>query len=186
MKVEDIEFDFEDDVSSIDNLLGVDVKTGFDVALVGGHDFGLIRVEGEIGHKRASLDEVRVDQSVVSVSDLNADGRARVTSGMLNLLLDFGEDQGLSGFVGGGAGIARVKMRGDFSGTGTGGIVVSDLGFSGSDRSLAWQGIAGVRTVLTETSILVSSTASSTPSSSLKAGVSNLATGFARIRCWPA
>ncbi len=150
MKVEDIDFDFEDDDTSIDNLFGVDVKTGFDVALVGGHDFGLIRVEGEVGYKRASLDEVRVDQSVVPASSLEADGRARVLSGMVNLLLDFGEDNGLSGFVGGGAGIARVKMRGDFSGTGTGGIVVSDLGFSGRDRGLAWQGIAGVRTAITD------------------------------------
>jgi opacity protein-like surface antigen len=150
MKVEDIDFDFEDDDSSVDNLFGVDVKTGFDVALVGGHDFGLVRVEGEVGYKRASLDEVRVDQSVVPASSLEADGRTRVLSGMVNLLLDFGNDNALSGFVGGGAGIARVKVRGDLSGTGTGGVAVSDLGFSGSDRGLAWQGVAGVRTALTD------------------------------------
>jgi opacity protein-like surface antigen len=150
MKVEDLQFDFEDDDSSVDDLFSVDVKTGFDVALVGGHDFGLIRVEGEVGYKRASLDKVRVDQSVIPASELDADGRARVLSGMVNLLLDFGDDNGLSGFVGGGAGIARVKVRGDLSGTGTGGIGLSDLGFSGSDRGLAWQGIAGVRAAVTD------------------------------------
>ena len=150
IKIEDIQLDYEDDAGAVSDLFEVDVRRGFDIGLIAGHDFGQFRGEGEVAYKRASLEEVRVDQTVIPATNLDVDGRARVLSGMVNLLLDFGDDSGLSGFVGGGAGVARVKLRGDIGGTGTGGIAVSDLGFSGTDRGLAWQAIAGVRTAVTD------------------------------------
>src|SRR3546814_4524983 len=54
---------------------------------------------------------------------------------MLNGLLDFGPDDGLQGFVGGGVGVSRGKLAND---------LVND-----SDTGFAWQAIAGVRYPLT-------------------------------------
>lgn len=150
MKVEDIALDYRDDLTSVDSIFDADVKTGFDGDLIGGYDFGMIRAEGEVGYKRASIGQVRLNGTSVGAADLDADGRARVLSGMANLLLDLGNDTGVSGFVGGGVGVARVKMRADLRGTTASGVGVSDLGFNGSDRGLAWQAIAGLRTALTD------------------------------------
>lgn len=150
MKVEDVDLDYDGPLGPVDSVFDVDVRPGFDVDLIGGYDFGAFRAEGEVGYKRASLDEVQVNDPSLGTAELDADGRARVLSGMINLLLDFGNDRGVSGFVGGGAGIARVKMQADISGTGTGGVGIADLGVSGSDRSFAWQAVAGIRTSVTD------------------------------------
>src|SRR3546814_2558209 len=56
---------------------------------------------------------------------------------MLNGLLDFGPDDGLQGFVGGGAGVARVRQNTE--------NVVYD-----TDTVFAWQALAGVRMPITQ------------------------------------
>src|SRR3546814_18661680 len=61
---------------------------------------------------------------------------------MLNGLLDFGDDDGVQGFVGGGVGVARVKANYALS---TGGSFLDD-----SDTVFAWQGLAGVRAPLSD------------------------------------
>ena len=58
---------------------------------------------------------------------------------MINLLLDYGNEDGLSGYAGVGVGIADVKMN-PFVDT-PNGIV----GFSDSHSGIAWQGILGLR-----------------------------------------
>src|SRR3546814_20573796 len=55
-------------------------------------------------------------------------------------LLDFGDDDGLQGFVGGGAGVARVSVEPVFAGP-----FLDD-----SDTGFAWQAIAGVRAPLSD------------------------------------
>ena len=54
-------------------------------------------------------------------------------------LLDFGHDDGWNGYVGGGVGLANVRYKLDFD---DGTTVGSG---SDSDRSIAYQAIAGVR-----------------------------------------
>src|SRR3546814_10111283 len=66
-------------------------------------------------------------------TDLAGDSNA--LSFMVNGLLDFGDDDGLQGFVGGGAGVARVSVEPVFAGP-----FLDD-----SDTGFAWQAIAGVR-----------------------------------------
>src|SRR3546814_3431873 len=56
---------------------------------------------------------------------------------MLNGLLGFGPDDGLQGFVGGGAGVARVRQNTE--------NVVYD-----TDTVFAWQALAGVRMPITQ------------------------------------
>ena len=43
---------------TLDNVARVKNKTGYDVDLIGGYDFGMFRLEGELGYKRAKLKNV--------------------------------------------------------------------------------------------------------------------------------
>lgn len=118
-------------------------KPGLDLDLVLGYDFGALRLEGELGYKRATVDEI--GSRVVTggaVTSSEGDGNVGVTSGMANLLLDFGNDDGFSVYAGPGAGWARVKMNNIVQGVATADIEGSDSGF-------ALQGVAGVRYAIT-------------------------------------
>ena len=118
-------------------------KPGLDLDLVLGYDFGALRLEGELGYKRATVDEI--GSRIVTggaVTSSEGDGNVGVTSGMANLLLDFGNDDGFSVYAGPGAGWARVKMNNIVQGVATADIEGSDSGF-------ALQGVAGVRYAIT-------------------------------------
>src|SRR5256885_1878710 len=76
-------------------------KLGYDVDLLAGYDFGFLRAEGEIAYKHAS-----VNRLTATDNENFADGNSSAFSGMLNGLFDFGDEDGLYGFAGGGIGIA--------------------------------------------------------------------------------
>ncbi|WP_300974156.1 outer membrane beta-barrel protein [Sphingomonas sp. LHG3406-1] len=118
-------------------------KPGLDLDLILGYDFGIVRLEGELGYKRASLDSVGLrSASAGPVVTSGSGGNVGVTSAMANLLLDFGNDDGLSFYAGPGAGWARVKMNN---------IAPANAAFDieGKDSGLALQGIAGIRYAIT-------------------------------------
>ncbi len=118
-------------------------KPGLDLDLILGYDFGVLRLEGELGYKRASVDEIGLRAApggVATTTDGN--GNIGVTSAMANLLLDFGDDDGLSFYAGPGAGWARVKMNSISRSPAT-------FEIDGSDSGLALQGIAGIRYAIT-------------------------------------
>jgi opacity protein-like surface antigen len=85
-------------------------KTGYDVDVVGGYDFGMFRLEGELGYKRAKHDKYSVPGDGTNVS-VDADGRTSSWSAMVNGLVDFGGDKGLNFSIGGGVGYAHTKYR---------------------------------------------------------------------------
>src|SRR3546814_735444 len=120
MIVEDSDFD----LGATSNAVTVEHEKGFDVDGIIGYDFGGFRAEFEVGYKDANLDSVSTSVAGVpgggGTSYLPggaqpagtyeaADGNTRVLSFMLNALLDFGNDDGWNGYIGGGAGVARVK-----------------------------------------------------------------------------
>ena len=118
------------------NAIDLDYKRGWDVDAIAGYDFGMFRVEGELGYKRAKLDELQYDQDFiddyedatgVDLTDVDFDigGKVSVLSGMVNGLVDL-DVGGARVYGGGGAGRARVKLLGD------------------SDSAWAYQLIAGV------------------------------------------
>src|SRR4029453_13802875 len=132
-------------LTHFDEGFDVDYKTGYDLDLIGGYDFGMFRLEGEVAYKRASVDDIEIDEpflfAINGALDINPalqndnidfGGHASVLSGMVNAMLDFGDDAGWGGFVGVGAGIAGVKLLGD------------------KDSGFAWQAIAGVRMAVSE------------------------------------
>ncbi|MGB3931722.1 MAG: outer membrane beta-barrel protein, partial [Sphingobium sp.] len=122
--VEDQDFDFSGP-GAIRDFADVDYHKGYDFDANIGYDFGGFRLEAEAAYKRAEVD---LDRSGFG-------GATSALSFMLNGLLDFGPDDGLQGFVGGGVGVSRAKVATD---------LVND-----SDTGFAWQAIAGVRYPLT-------------------------------------
>ncbi|TNE46111.1 MAG: porin family protein [Sphingomonadales bacterium] len=131
MLVEDL--DFTTPTTALGNSSGtVDYNTGYDVDGVIGYDFGMFRLETEVGFRRAWTDQADFANGAPS----STKGNVRSLSFMLNGLLDFGPDDGLQGFVGGGVGIARTHLYNS---------VVDD-----SDTGFAWQVLAGVRMPLTD------------------------------------
>ncbi|MEA3081805.1 MAG: hypothetical protein QOD54_1473, partial [Sphingomonadales bacterium] len=128
----------------------VRLKNGYDIDAIVGYDFGMFRLEGELGYKHSSVKSFSQDtafgtavttalnptgatQTTVFVfpngnlTAFNLGNNVNVWSGMINGLLDFGDPNGISFYAGGGIGRARVKL------------------FTQSDNAWAYQGIAGVR-----------------------------------------
>jgi len=103
-------------------------NTGYDVDGVIGYDFGMFRLEAEAAWKRAYTD---VNTYATTPAVASTRGNARSLSFMVNAMVDFGSDDGLQGFIGGGAGVARTHLY--------------SLTTNDSDTGFAWQGIAGVR-----------------------------------------
>jgi len=148
MIVEDIEFD----LPAAPNAVQIDHHKGYDFGGVVGYDFGFIRLEAEGSYRAADIRELQVGTAgvarlgaqTINSTTLAADGDSSVLSFMVNALADFGPDDGLQGFVGGGVGVARTKFDGVT-------INTSGPGFlDDSDSGLAWQVLAGVRAPLTD------------------------------------
>lgn len=149
MIVEDIDYD----IGATAKAGTVNHNYGYDVDGVVGYDFGGFRVETEVGYRRATVDSYRstlttptytaagLGNSAAGQYDY-AGGSTSALSFMLNGLLDFGADDGIQGFVGGGVGVARVKAK---YGLNTRGNFIDD-----SDTVFAWQGLAGIRAPLTD------------------------------------
>ena len=150
MIVEDIDYD----VNGVNSATSVNSDYGYDVGGVLGYDFGGFRVETETSYRKAIVDSISStvrtpiygpSGALGSTASGNYDyagGSTSALSFMLNGLLDFGADDGIQGFIGGGVGVARVKAnyalntRGDF--------------LNDSDTVFAYQGLAGVRAPLSD------------------------------------
>lgn len=134
-----------------------DSETGYDFGGVVGYDLGAFRLEAEGSYRSADVKQIigttglalpgssPVQTSFAPAGAYRARGDASVLSFMVNALADFGDDDGLQGFVGGGIGVARTKFS-DVT------INSSGPGFlDDSDSGLAYQILAGVRAPLTDT-----------------------------------
>ena len=129
-------------VDSIGNAFTLHQKTGVDLDAIGGYDFGMFRLEGEVAWKRSSLDRVdNFDPALLTAistatgvpvtgTALNVGGHVTALSGMVNGLVDFGGQTGIGGYVGAGVGLAGVKY--------------STGGFDDRENGVAWQLLAGV------------------------------------------
>jgi opacity protein-like surface antigen len=113
-------------------------KPGFDVDAIGGYDFGMFRLEGELGYKRTKLKSVTYDgafinainngsgQTYAPATDFGLSDHSSIYSAMANALLDLGGgSSGVGAYLGGGAGYASVHELGQ------------------SEGKFAWQLIAG-------------------------------------------
>ncbi|MEQ1510536.1 MAG: outer membrane beta-barrel protein, partial [Sphingopyxis sp.] len=145
MLVEDLSLD----IGTAANAATVNHDYGYDVGGVVGYDFGGFRAEVEVAYRQASSDFINVTGAAIPSSALAlatfrgttpTNGSVNALSFMLNGMLDFGEDDGLQGFVGAGAGVARSGVTNVFA---------NPAWLDDSDTGFAWQVIAGVRAPLT-------------------------------------
>ena len=144
--------DFDFDIGATNNAATQDNDYGYDFGGIVGYDFGAFRLEAEASYREADPDVIGTN-GVVGIPAATAGnqllgaydvaGDANALSFMVNGLLDFGPDDGLQGFVGGGVGIARVNIHNSIKAVGPGFLDDSDSGF-------AWQAIAGVRAPLSD------------------------------------
>jgi outer membrane protein OmpA-like peptidoglycan-associated protein/opacity protein-like surface antigen len=150
MIVEDIEANFTPGATAgSTGISQIDFDEGFDGSVFVGYDLGAFRIEAEVAYKSADIGGI--GNTSIAFPGLGAggasgtfrgDGDVSVLSGMVNGLLDFGDDDGLSGFVGGGVGLARVDLS-------AAAFTNSAAAVDDSDTRFAWQVLAGVRQALT-------------------------------------
>lgn len=150
MIVEDSEAAFTPgNLANSTSTIQIGFDEGFDGGLFVGYDFGAFRIEAEVAYKQADVEELITNgispPGTIGTTGLftGGNGDVSILSGMINGVLDFGDDDGLSGFIGGGAGMARVDINGVTAFTNTG-LIIDD-----SDTRFAWQLFAGVRQALT-------------------------------------
>ena len=118
-------------------------KVGYDVGGVIGYDFGGFRLEAEASYRRAGADGFNVSsKTTFANSSGTLTGNVSALSFMVNGMLDFGPDDGLQAFVGGGGGVGRVKVLADATGTA--------FDINDSDSGFAWQALAGIRYPITD------------------------------------
>ena len=152
MLVEDQDFD----VNGVEDNAVANYDRGYDFGAAVGYDFGSIRIEAEASYREGELDSVTAGGQGLANNPIDrppgittfngfreAAGDANALSFMLNGMADFGDDDGLQGFVGGGVGVARVDLDGRVNANGPGVWDDSDTGF-------AWQVFAGIRTPLSD------------------------------------
>src|SRR5438309_550497 len=107
MIVEDTHLRYRDVSNNLPDAYIVNYNTGFDVDAIAGYDLGWLRLEGELGYKHASVAGVTSVASLSPVISGDLDGgRLNVLSGMFKALLDFGNEDALSGYMVGGLGLA--------------------------------------------------------------------------------
>ena len=121
-----------------DDLFDIEHKTGVDGDMIAGYDFGMFRLEGELGYKRSEH-----DQFTDGSDEIDADGRSSVYSGMINGMVDLGRDGDWNFYAGAGAGYAQVTHVIEEGEDGP-------ANFRIRDRGLAWQLIAGVRKTVSQ------------------------------------
>jgi outer membrane protein OmpA-like peptidoglycan-associated protein/opacity protein-like surface antigen len=150
MIVEDSDADFTPGTTAgTTGALQIGFDEGFDGSGFVGYDFGAFRIEAEVSYKQADVEEVLTTGLVAPGSGTGSgvftggNGDVSILAGMVNGLLDFGDEDGLSGFAGGGVGLARVDINGITAFTNTGAII------DDSDTRFAWQVLAGVRQAIT-------------------------------------
>jgi len=129
-------------------LFDISHDVGYDVDAIAGYDFGMVRLEGEVSYKHSTNNQLEArDQALTGFGfgqHFNVGGSAHTLSGMINGLLDFGDDNGWSGYVGVGAGVARVTQRMDAN------FAAPNLVVEGANTRLAWQAIMGVRVAVSQ------------------------------------
>jgi opacity protein-like surface antigen len=143
-----------------DDAFALRYKRGIDLDLLAGYDLGWLRLEAELGHKRSRLQGKDVDDTTDQyIDELNAtlnrpsaapdpgtpglpaltlddfqpeSGSMRVTSLMVNALLDVKLGSRFSIYAGGGYGRSWGRVFGD------------------SDRAASWQYMVGARAKVTD------------------------------------
>jgi len=111
-------------------------KPGFVANLAGGYNFGMFRIEGEIGYKINDIDKVSVCSGGHCASAVTISGNASALTYLGNFYIDFVNNSPVTPYISGGMGMATFYIK-DFVIDGT---RISD----NDDTVFAYQVGAGV------------------------------------------
>ena len=118
LKPSNLKLRLTNSAGSIEDAINVHHKVGIDADAVVGYDFGMFRLEGELGYKYATLNRATISRTALNSyqgnllgTEFTADGSSRALSGMINALFDFGPSQGVNASLGAGVGGARIRYR---------------------------------------------------------------------------
>lgn len=137
--------DTDIDIGLVDDAVTVEHEFGFDGRLFVGYDLGGFRLEGEVAYKQADLESFQttirlpLDEPDFPTEGEAGGGSSTALAFMINGIRDFGDDDGISGFVGGGGGVAQVKAYNYRN------LPDATPFLDDSDSRFAWQVFAGVR-----------------------------------------
>jgi OOP family OmpA-OmpF porin len=125
-------------------------KTGFDAGGVFGYDFGAFRLEVEGSYRGGRVGDfsrstATVTENYTRGNDSLLPSWSRAMGVMLNGMFDFGKDDGLQFFVGGGAGAARVLHNVTIRENAGAGALRNINFLASADTAFAWQALAGLR-----------------------------------------
>jgi outer membrane protein OmpA-like peptidoglycan-associated protein len=145
-----VDVDIRNGNDTFDNAAFADTNLGIDGDVVIGYDFGAFRLEAEGGYKRAGYEGLTIVNSGILPGELTVPSGTRVQnerdleiwSGMVNALVEFGNDDGFQVFGGGGVGFANMNLPVVVNGVGT---VIDD-----NKTDFAWQLLAGARVALSD------------------------------------
>ncbi|MEP1422437.1 MAG: outer membrane beta-barrel protein [Erythrobacter sp.] len=144
----DIDLDLDSPVNE-DRAARVDRDDGYELGVVAGYDFGAFRLEADVSYRENDSDQLEIitpgfsNASGLPIALNQVDiGSADVLAAMINGLIEFGDDDGITVFAGGGAGLAHVDIS---AGNTTIGEPISD-----SDTSFAYQALAGARIAVSD------------------------------------
>lgn len=145
-----VDVDIDSGNDTYNNAAFADTKLGLDADVVIGYDFGAFRLEAEGGYKRAGYDGLTVVNSAILPGGLTVPSGTvvqnerdlEIWSGMVNALVEFGNDDGFQVFGGGGVGVANMRLPVEVAGVGT---VIDD-----NATDFAWQLLAGARLAVSD------------------------------------
>ena len=88
---------------------------GFEFNVAGGYNFGMFRVEGEIGYQKNSIDKVNGcfegGFGGICVSDVSSSGNVTILSFLANGYFDFVNRTAFTPYITAGIGEARIKIN---------------------------------------------------------------------------
>ncbi len=133
-------------IGTLEDAAKISSSKGHDVGLIAGFDLGRFRFEVEASNRKANASGINVVTGGIPLTSAAtatgfgqrpANGSSNADSLMANAMVDFGNENGLEAFVGGGVGIAKIRVRNEAS--------ITTPWLNSKDSGFAWQALAGVR-----------------------------------------
>lgn len=123
----------DSDITGPDFTGKIEYKPGFAVTGAGGYNFGMVRIEGELGYQRNDMDKFVCKSGDCGSGSMK--GNIYAVSGMANVYLDFVNSSPFTPYIGGGIGAAFISA--DFDET-------SGSNLREDNTVFAYQGTAGL------------------------------------------
>jgi opacity protein-like surface antigen len=93
----------------------MDFKPGFEFSLSGGYNWGIFRLEGEIGYQKNDIDSISGCYEGmlgdVCISDISSSGDVTIFSFLANAYIDFINSTSWTPYITGGIGAAKIEIN---------------------------------------------------------------------------